>query len=70
MQATGDAGSIPTLGRTHGRGNACTQHSSLGNFMDRRPGEVQSMGSQSQTQLSMHNLLKFKQLETWKEMRN
>ena len=49
----GSLGLIPESGRLPGEGNAYPlQHSSLENPMDRGPGGLQSMESQSQTQLS------------------
>ena len=48
-----DAASIPGLGRSPGGGNGNLLHySCLKNPMDRGPGGLQSMGSQSQTQRS------------------
>ena len=48
----GDLASIPGLGRSPGEGNVNPlQYSCLDNSMDRGPGRLQSMGSQSQTQL-------------------
>ena len=51
---TGDAGSIPGLGRSPGEGNGNSpQYFCLGNPMDRGPGGLQSLGSQeSRTPLS------------------
>ena len=49
----GDAGLVPGLGRSPGEGNGNPlQYSCLGNPMDEDPGRPQSMGLQSQTQLS------------------
>ena len=49
----GDLGSIPGLGRSPGKGiGNPLQYSCLENPMDRGAGGLQSMGSQSQTQLS------------------
>ena len=44
---TGEIGSIPGSGRSHGEGSGNpVQDSCLGNARDRRPGELQSMGLQ------------------------
>ena len=49
----GDSCSIPGLGRSPGEGNGKPlQYSCLGNPWTEEPGGLQSMGSQSQTQLS------------------
>ena len=54
---TGDAGSIPGLGRSPGVGNGNPlQYSCLGNPMDREPGGLQSMWLQNQTRISAHAL--------------
>ena len=51
--SAGDPGSIPWLGRSPGEGKGYPlQYSCLGNPMDRRASGLQSMGPQSQTQLS------------------
>ena len=43
----GNLGSIPALGRSPGEGKGNPpQYSCLKNYMDREPGELQSMGSQ------------------------
>ena len=54
----GDLGSTPGPGRSPGKGNGNPlQYSCLENSMDSRAWwATQSMGSQSQTQLSMHML--------------
>ena len=50
----GDMGLIPASERSSGGGNGCPfRYSHLENPMDRGPGGLQSMGSQSWTQLSM-----------------
>ena len=50
-------GSIPESGRSSGAGNGNPlQYSCLENFMDKEPGRLQSVGSQSQTRLSTHTL--------------
>ena len=64
----GDAGSIPGFGRSPREGNGYSlQYSCLGNPMDREPGQLQSMGLQSRTQLkwlSMHAQLIYNVLLT------
>ena len=55
MQETRDADSIPGPRRFLGGGNVnLFQYSYLGNSMMEEPGRLQSMGSQSRTQMSMH----------------
>ena len=50
---TGDPGMIPASGRFPGEGNGNPlQYSCLENPIDREPGRLQSLGSQSQTGLS------------------
>ena len=53
--ATGDAGSIPGLGRSPGWGNSNTLQNPCGIISwTEEPDKLQSMGSQSWTWLSMH----------------
>ena len=66
-----DAGWIPGLGKSRGRGNGNPlQYSYLGNPMEGGAGRLQSMGSQSQTWLSIHaytpnSLNWFRILDLW-----
>ena len=51
--SAGDPGSIPGFGRSPGRGHVNPfQYSCLENPMTERPGGLQSLGLQSQTQLN------------------
>ena len=59
---TREAGSIPGSGRSPGVGNGNPlQYSCLENTMDKEPGRLQCMKSQSQTQLSTH-------VHSWKDI--